>query len=296
MRSISILQDNNPDLDIRFSENMSDHTSWAVGGPAEIFFMPKNVEELKKVFSVIKGSLPVTWIGLGSNLLVRDKGVRGMVICTQKMNKKVEVEDEFIKVSCSVPCATLAKLGVEKEYGPTLFFSGIPGTVGGALAMNAGSHGFETWDYVSHVHTLDLNGNEHRRKKSEIDISYRRATPPNSECYISAAFKFKKINQSKEDLKNILKLRKESQPIGERSCGSVFMNPEDDYAGRLIEAVGYKGYIYGGARISEKHANFIINDGDATAKDIETLINILIEAIHQKFGIKMQTEVRIIGN
>jgi UDP-N-acetylmuramate dehydrogenase len=296
MLSLIQLKKDNPSLDIRFNEPMSKHTSWAVGGPAEIFFMPKNVSQLKQVLSEVDGKLPVTWIGLGSNVLIRDKGVQGIVICTQKMDRFIRNDNGLVTVSCSLPCATLAKDGVENNYGPTLFFAGIPGTIGGALAMNAGANDHETWNYVSYVNTMDLSGNKQIRDKKEIDVSYRSAKLPNDECYLSAVFQFRHIDQSKDELKDTLRMRKEMQPIGEKSCGSVFMNPKDDYAGRLIESLGYKGFILGGARISEKHANFIINDGDATADDITSLIDMIAEAVYKKFKINLTPEVRVIGH
>jgi UDP-N-acetylmuramate dehydrogenase len=295
MLSLTELKKGNPSLDIRFNEPMSMHNSWAVGGPAEIFFMPKNVIQLKQVLSNLERKLPVTWIGLGSNVLIRDKGIEGIVICTQKMDRFIRNDNDLVTTSCSLPCATLAKDGVENNYGPTLFFAGIPGTIGGALAMNAGADNHEIWSYVSHVNTIDLYGKEKIRDKKEIDVSYRSAKLPNDECYTSVIFQFRHINQSKDDLKDILRIRKERQPIGEKSCGSVFMNPKDDYAGRLIESAGYKGFIHGGARVSEKHANFIINNGDATADDITSLINMITDAVYKKFKVNLTPEVRVIG-
>src|SRR5262249_51363830 len=213
------------------------------------------------------------WIGLGSNLLVRDGGIRGVVVETHGIFDTLErVDATHVRAGAGVACAKVAKQCIKWGLGPAEFFAGIPGTVGGALAMNAGAFGGETWRHVVSVTTIDRAGNEHSRPASDYQVAYRSVVGPRDEWFLDGLFTFEeRVGVSQDDIRALLNRRKETQPIGELSCGSVFTNPPGDHAARLIDTSGLKGYRIGGARVSEKHANFIINDGTAKASDIESL-------------------------
>ena len=214
------------------------------------------------------------WIGLGSNLLVRDGGIRGAVIETHGVFDELERRsDNEIWCGSGVACAKLAKQCIKWGLGPAEFFAGIPGTLGGALAMNAGAFGGETWRHVLGVATIDRDGVRRERPASDYVASYRHVSGPRDEWFLGARLTFElRPGVSNEDIRLLLARRKATQPIGEWSCGSVFTNPPGDHAARLIDSAGLKGHRIGGARVSEMHANFIVNDGTASAADIEQLI------------------------
>jgi len=223
--------------------------------------------------------------------------VRGTVICTHGVLAGLErLADGSVRAEAGVPCAKLARQCVRWGLGSAEFFAGIPGTVGGALAMNAGAFGGETWSHVLFVETVDRQGVLHRRDKDAYDISYRSVRGPGEEWFLAATFRFREdAKASTADIKALLARRKASQPIGLPSCGSVFRNPPGDHAARLIESAGLKGRRIGGAEVSEKHANFIINAGGASALDIERLIDFVRDTVEQVHGIRLQPEVRVIG-
>ena len=282
---------------LRENEPMSRHTSWRVGGPADRYYLPASVEDLAKFIGHLPPDEPVLWIGLGSNLLVRDGGVRGAVICTHGVLSRLERRpDGLVLAEAGVPCAKLARQCVRWGLGAAEFFAGIPGTVGGALAMNAGAFGGETWRHVVSVRTMDRRGGLHRRAREEYEVGYRTVRGPAEEWFLAAELRFEADSAaSTADIKALLARRKESQPIGLPSCGSVFRNPPGDHAARLIEAAGLKGRRIGGAEVSPKHANFIINTGDATAADIEQLIELVRDTVEKVHRVRLQPEVRIIG-
>lgn len=278
-------------------EPMSAHTSWRVGGPAERFCRPRSVAATAAFLATLPQDMPVSWIGLGSNLLVRDGGIRGAVVCTVDLERIIERVDAMrIRVSASVPCTTFARHCVRLKLGPAAFFAGIPGTLGGALAMNAGAFGGETWNSVERVETIDRQGTSHERHRDEYSIGYRSVDGPAPEWFTGATFRFAPDeNVDMSDIGLMVKQRGESQPIGKPSCGSVFRNPQGNFAGRLIEAAGLKGMRIGGASVSDKHANFIINEGDASAADIEALIEHVRAEVRAHSGVELELEVRIIG-
>jgi UDP-N-acetylmuramate dehydrogenase len=288
-----------PDLDarVRRSEPMSKHTSWHVGGPADLFFTPLDVTDLAAFLQSLDRATPILWIGLGSNLLVRDGGVRGAVIDTHGVFGELErVSDDEVWCGSGVACAKLAKQCIKWGLGPAEFFAGIPGTLGGALAMNAGAFGGETWNHVRAVATLDRFGVRRERPASDYSIGYRHVVGPANEWFLGARLRFERRPQvSTEDIRLLLARRKATQPIGEWSCGSVFTNPPGDHAARLIDSAGLKGFRIGGARVSEMHANFIVNDGTATAADIERLIEHVREVVERTHGVKLTPEVRMVG-
>jgi UDP-N-acetylmuramate dehydrogenase len=282
---------------LRENEPMARHTSWRVGGPADRYYTPSSIDDLRQFLASLPADEPIFWVGLGSNLLVRDGGVRGTVICTHGVLAGLErLADGSVRVEAGVPCAKLARQCVRWGLGSAEFFAGIPGTVGGALAMNAGAFGGETWSHVLFVETVDRQGVVHRRDKDAYDISYRSVRGPGEEWFLAATFRFREdAKASTADIKALLARRKASQPIGLPSCGSVFRNPPGDHAARLIESAGLKGRRIGGAEVSEKHANFIINAGGASALDIERLIDFVRDTVEQVHGIRLQPEVRVIG-
>ena len=284
--------------ELRRDEPMSKHTSWRVGGPAEYFFRPASLDGLASFLRELGDDVPVFWFGLGSNLLVRDAGLHGAVISTTGFLRDLERIDTYtVRVEAGVPCTMLARQCVRWGIGPAEFFSGIPGTVGGALAMNAGAHGNETWERVVAVRTIDRHGEFHERTPEDYKVGYRSVKGPAGEWFVEATLKFDpNVVASAAAMKAMMERRKATQPLGLPSCGSVFRNPPGDFAARLIEAAGLKGYRIGGAEVSPKHANFIINTGDASAADIEALINHVQATVANVHGVSLQHEVRIVGD
>ena len=280
------------------NEPMSRHTSWHVGGPADWFFEPRDRADLGDFLRALPRETPLWWVGLGSNLLVRDGGLRGAVILTHGAFSRLEERgDGEVWCEAGVPCARIARHCVRLGLGPAEFFAGIPGTLGGALAMNAGAFGGETWQHVEQVEVIDRSGEIRLRAAAEYRVGYRHIEAPVSdEAFLAARLRFEMRPGSHSDtIRELLLERKSKQPIGEWSCGSVFINPPGDHAARLIEAAGLKGLRVGGALVSPKHANFIINDGDASAADLEALLGEVRARVADRFGIELRTEVRIIG-
>ena len=283
--------------EIRNHEPMSHHTSWRAGGPAEIFFRPENLDDLSQFLRPLDTKVPVFWFGLGSNLLVRDGGLPGVVIAASGLFTTLERSAaRLVRVGASVPCTQVARQCIRWDLGPSEFFAGIPGLLGGALAMNAGAHGSETWERVRSVTTIDRYGEIRQRHPEEYEISYRSVHGPKDEWFIEAELEFESgVGASMETLKDMLARRKNTQPLGLPTCGSVFRNPPGDHAARLIEACGLKGCRIGEAEVSEKHANFIINRGEASALDIEDLIRHVQQTVADQTGIELIPEVRIVG-
>ena len=283
--------------EIRHDEPMSLHTSWRVGGAAETFFKPANLDDLSQFLQQLGRQVPIFWFGLGSNLLVRDGGIPGVVIATAGIFNDLErLEDQRVRVGVSVPCTQLARQCVRWGFGPSEFFAGIPGTLGGALAMNAGAHGSETWERVRSVRTIDREGVVNQRSPDVFDVGYRSVTGPKDEWFVEATLGFDVDTEaSMETLKAMLARRKATQPLGLPSCGSVFRNPPGDHAARLIETAGLKGCSIGGAEVSDKHANFIINRRNASASDVESLIQHIQDTVRKEHGVDLIREVRIVG-
>ncbi len=284
--------------EMRYDEPLSSHTSWRVGGPAKRFYRPADSADLVQFLSELPDQEPLLWLGLGSNLLIRDGGFAGTVIATQGRLEMLSLEaDGLLRAEAGVACAKVARFAARQGLCGAEFLAGIPGTMGGALAMNAGAFGGETWRQVSRVETVDRHGRVQRRTPDEFDISYRHVSGMENEWFLAALLKLDAgdVAAGQQRIRDLLALRAEKQPIGLPSCGSVFRNPEGDYAARLIEAAGLKGLAIGGARVSEKHANFIINEGGATAADIEQLIETVREQVAEDSGIQLQTEVHILS-
>jgi len=279
------------------NEPLRKHTSWRVGGPADLFYTPTSTAELQRILAELPATTAVHWLGLGSNLLVRDGGIRGAVIATGSLPRELERLDERrVRASAGLACMLLAKRCVRWHLGPAAFFAGIPGTVGGALAMNAGAFGGETWTNVETVTTIDRRGELRERARADFDIEYRTVRGRGDEWFLGATFRFEHDASSSMDaIKELLARRNAAQPIGNPSCGSVFRNPPGDFAGRLIEQAGLKGLRIGGAMVSDKHANFILNAAQATAADIEAVIGEVRARVERTSGVQLELEVRIIG-
>ena len=283
---------------IHHDVELQDFNSWKVGGRAEQFLICDEKEILASLMRRKKIKLPITFVGLGSNLLVRDGGIKGTVIVMHGGLRKINGDDGLIYSEAGVSCLKLSKFSAKKGLADSAFFSGIPGTIGGALAMNAGCYGSETWDYVSKVLIINLNGDQVERNKSDFDISYRQVINKNKdEFFLAAWFKFPKGDkeQSEKRIKELLAHRKETQPLNWPTAGSTFRNPKGNFAARLIEDCGLKGYKIGGAQVSEKHANFIINLGNASALDIEKVITYIQKVVFEQKKIQLLREIRIIG-
>jgi UDP-N-acetylmuramate dehydrogenase len=283
--------------EIRRDEPMSLHTTWRVGGPAEIFFIPDSIEDLAGFLAELDADMPLFWLGVGSNLLVRDGGLPGVVISATRILKTLQRLDEYrVRAGAGLPCTQLARQCVRWQLGPSEFFAGIPGTVGGALAMNAGAHGGETWERVERVRTIHRSGEIRERTPRDYTIGYRSVSGPENEWFLEATLRFDPdVKPSMENMKAMLERRRNTQPLGLPSCGSVFRNPPGDFSARLIEVAGLKGHRIGGAEVSTKHANFIINRDAATASDIEQLIEHVQRTVREVHGIELVHEVRMVG-
>ena len=283
---------------LRYGERLDKYTSWRVGGPADRFFQPADKDDLQVFLRALPKNEPILWIGLGSNLLVRDGGIRGTVISTRGRLKEMRVQDDaHVYVEAGVPCAHVARFCGESGLTGVEFLAGIPGTFGGALAMNAGAFGGETWRHVKQVTTVDKAGRLQLRERCEFDIGYRSVRGISGEWFLSAVLGLKlgKNGDSQAAIRALLARRAKSQPLNMPSCGSVFKNPPGDFAARLIETSGLKGFRIGGACVSEKHANFILNMGAATAADVEALIRHVRDVVAGVHGVMLETEVRIVG-
>ena len=295
------------DITILTNEPMSRHTSWRAGGVAKQYVQARSLAALAAFVATLDKDEKLLWLGLGSNTLVRDAGFNGTVIATQGVMNQLELLDEDgsdesrVYVGAGVASAKLARFCSKHNLAGAEFFAGIPGLVGGALAMNAGAFGGETWPLVIEVETLNHKGEITKRQASEFEYGYRFVKGLQNEWFVSATLRLEK-QQTKEntrnnaiDIKQLLAKRAVSQPTGVASCGSVFRNPEGAYAAQLIEDCDIKGKRIGGAVVSEKHSNFIINENNATAADIETLIQLIQKTVKDKHGILLQTEVKIVG-
>lgn len=284
---------------LRQNEPMAKHTTWRVGGLAEDFFEPADIDDLAKFLRQLPTTQAVFWLGLGSNILVREGGIDGVVICTSgTLMGMQQQENRTLRVEAGVPCAKVARYAVKHNLIGGEFFIGIPGTMGGALAMNAGAFGGETWQLVAAVETLNRQGERHLRLPAEYQVGYRHVeSPALNEWFVAAHLKLETGDSAKSaaQIKILLERRNQTQPTGQHSCGSVFKNPPGDFAARLIESCGLKNYCMGGACVSEKHANFIINTGAATATEIERLIVHVQEAVKRLTGVTLIPEVRIVG-
>lgn len=280
------------------NEPMSRHTTWRLGGPADVYFQPLSIAELQSYLGDLDSETPIHWVGLGSNLLIRDGGIRGVVIAPTRATRDVKrLSDRVVEAGAGAPCTTLARRCARWQIGPSAFFAGIPGTVGGALAMNAGAFDGETWDSVIEVDTIDRHGAVRTRQADEFNVGYRQVGGPADEWFLIARFEFAVQREDSADaVRALMRERQQKQPLGLPSCGSVFRNPPGGHAAQLIESAGLKGYRIGGAEVSQKHANFIINTGNATAANVEELIEHVRGVVHARHGVRLNLEVHIVGD
>lgn len=280
-----------------FDEPMSKHTSWRLGGPADSYYVPADVDDLQAFLAGLEGDVDLLWVGLGSNMLVRDGGIRGQVIAPLGALKQIHLTDDGgLYVECGVSCSKLARFCRKQGLAGADFFAGIPGTVGGALTMNAGAFGGETWNAVRKAIMIDRKGRISEREAGEFEIGYRHVGLPAAEWFIAAIFDFSSRDAAEEsNIRQLLQKRNQTQPIGQPSCGSVFKNPPGKHAAQLIEAAGLKGFCLGNACVSDKHANFIISNEATTASEIEALIEHLRNTVAERFDVRLETEVRIVG-
>lgn len=284
---------------VRLNESMKEHTSWRIGGPADVFVEPGNRRELQLVVSFARAwKLPLTVIGAGSNLLVSDTGIRGIVIKIGKNMAEIHINDSKITAEAGVKLAAVAALAKKAGLGGFEFSAGIPGTIGGAVAMNAGANGSSIAAVVENVSLLSFEGESFNKSKDDMRFGYR-SSSLNTEPAIISEVTFSCRTKDKEliqkEMADYLTKRKASQPLHYPSAGSVFKNPPNDSAGRLIEAAGLKGIRLRNAQISTMHANFIINLGAATAKDVLALIEHVKEVVFSRFGVELQPEVKFTG-
>ena len=310
---------------LRLQVDMGKHTSWRTGGKAERMYQPADLQDLLSYLRRLPEAEPLYPVGLGSNLLVRDGGLRGTALLLHGTLSGLHLElDGSIYAEAGVPGAKLARFAALHDLQGAEFFAGIPGTLGGMLAMNAGCYGSETWERVLRVQTVNRRGEVHVRTPADYEIAYRhvvliekgeearrRGENPgcgeatlspspfslSQEFFIAAWLQFSKGDgdSARQGIKALLNKRIATQPLNLPNAGSVFRNPPGDHAARLIEQCGLKGTRIGGAQVSEKHANFIVNTGTATAADIEKLIELVQAAVERQTGISLHPEVRIIG-
>jgi UDP-N-acetylmuramate dehydrogenase len=292
--------------ELRSNEPMARHVTWRAGGPADAAYFPLDLSDLGRFLRALPASEPVHFVGLGSNLLVRDGGLRGTVIFTHRSLRALRLvprgqgDSAEIHAEVGVASPKVARFAALHELAGAEFLAGIPGTVGGALAMNAGCFGGETWGIVAKVTTLDRKGTLRERAREDYEIDYRhvRLRTGGEEWFVSATLRLQRGSgkESRSKIAELLKRRIATQPLADPNAGSVFRNPKGDYAARMIEACGLKGHVIGGAAISDKHANFIVNRGGARAADIEALIELAESRVKEKLGIALEREVRIVGD
>lgn len=284
--------------ELRENEPLAHHTSWRVGGPARRFYRPADAADLATFLQQLDPAEPLLWLGLGSNLLVADSGFPGTVIQTQGALSSLRLAGESrLYAEAGVASAQAARTAVRNGLIGIEFLAGIPGTIGGALAMNAGAWGGEIWGHVSQVQTIDRHGRIRERRAEDFSVGYRMVQGPAGEWFLGAelALQMGDSDAAQARIRALLAARSRSQPIGLASCGSVFRNPVGDHAARLIEAAGLKGRSVGGAQVSPKHANFIINTGTATAEDIRGLMGLVQAEVERTAGVRLVPEVHQVG-
>ena len=274
------------------NEPMSKHCSLRAGGVVQDFFTPHTLDDLSHFLK--NNQKPIFMLGLGSNLLVRDQGFAGVAIKLTQLNQ-LNITNNIIQAGAGVTLAKLARFCQSQGLNGAEFLSAIPGNVGGALAMNAGAFGSDFWSMVDSVATINTVGKVFKRNVAEFDVAYRQVTPHyQNEIFIGVNLRLTQTDKP-QDIKALLKKRNDLQPIGLPSCGSVFKNPPNHHAAKLIQESHLKGFCIGNACVSDKHANFIINQGNATASDIERLITHIQQTVKSNFNIDLETEVVIIG-
>jgi len=291
--------------ELRLDASLARYVSWRAGGRARRLYRPADLGDLSIFLGRLSADEPLLFIGLGSNLLVRDGGYAGTVVLMHTAGRHPELLEGLVYAEAGVASPKVARFAARHDLAGAEFLAGVPGTVGGALAMNAGCYGAETWDIVARVLTIDRSGAQHRREPREFDTGYRHcalkggAGIGETEWFAAAWFRLAPGDgaAARARIKGLLAMRVATQPLELPNAGSVFRNPPNDHAARLIEACGLKGLARGGARVSEKHANFIVNPkGAARAADIEWLIETVRGTVQARTGVELMPEVRIVGD
>lgn len=284
--------------ELRVNEPMARHTSWRVGGAAEYFYSPADKADVQQLLAQVPAEMPIYWIGLGSNLLVRDGGVPGVVVKAVKGLGKITLcAPHTIDAEAGASCAKVARFSVENALAGAEFLAGVPGSFGGAMAMNAGAFGGETWEYLERAEWVNRRGECTTICAKDVEVGYRRVELPAQHWFLSGQLRLREgdAGSGKSRIRALLQKRNASQPVPSANAGSVFCNPRGEFAARLVQEAGLKGMRLGDAMISDIHANFIINRGNATAAQIEQLIYLAQERVKARTGVELQTEVRIIG-
>jgi UDP-N-acetylmuramate dehydrogenase len=281
------------------SKPLARYTSWRVGGPADILYIPSSIDDLSLFLQQTPSESPLFILGLGSNTLIRDGGIPGntLIFSGSGLNAIDLQEPNILRAEVGVACAKFARTAAKMNLTGMEFLAGVPGTMGGALAMNAGAHGGETWDHVVAIETIDRSGQRHYRAPEAFKVAYRKVESPAGELFVAAHFVHERGTKEAalEKIKSLLDHRKRTQPINLPNGGSVFRNPPGDHAGRLIEACGLKGYCYGHSCVSPKHANFIVHDGKGCAKELEHLIHFVRASVSEKMNVLLTPEVKVVG-
>ena len=283
---------------VLFNAPMRQFTSMKVGGFADSLFFPKNADELKKVVRYARRKkIPLLVLGKGTNLVVRDKGVRGWVVNLTQGMKKIRMDGEVVEAEAGLPLRRLVKFSIQKALTGLEPFSGIPGTVGGGVAMNAGAWGAELKDVLLSVTLMREDGEVVERSRSRLRFSYRGLVIPSSWIILKGRFRLKKGKKEEilEQVKSYSEMRKKKQPLDYPSAGSIFKNPKEGSAGKWIEEAGLKGVRIGQAMVSDLHANFIIKLGRAKAEEVIRLMEIVEKKVYEEKGISLEREVKVVG-
>lgn len=280
-------------------QSLARYTTWRTGGLAQLLLTPGCLQDILIVFAQLKENVPITWLGLGSNSLILDTGIRGLIVVMQgaKLNQIKFLDDHRVMVEAGVACGQFARMCARHSLVGAEFLAGVPGTIGGALRMNAGCYGGEIWQLVDSVDLVTAKGQLVTKNAEEFQVAYRYVDLQQDAFFLRATLRLKQGDraQSLSEIKQLIAKRNASQPTSLPNCGSVFRNPDNDYSARLIEACGLKGYSVGDAQVSEKHANFIVNNGNASSTDILTLINYVHEQVSLKQGVDLIQEVKVLG-
>ena len=280
------------------NESLKKHTTYGIGGSADLMIFPKSKQDLIKVIEIInENKIQLTILGSGSNVLVSDNGIRGAVISLKNSLKQIEVDDNILYAECGTMLGKIVKHAVKNNLIGLENLNGVPGTLGGALIMNAGAWGGEISENLIHVEVINSKSEIQKIQKKDLNFSYRHSSFNKDDILLSAKFNLKKADKDiiKENFIEAQSGRKKSQPLNKRSAGSLFKNPKNNSAGKLLDEAGLKGFSIGDAKISEKHANFFINDGDATSKDMLMLIKKAHKEVKDKFNVNLSLEVKLMG-
>ena len=280
------------------NESLKKHTTYGIGGPADLMIFPKSKQDLIKVIEIInENKIQLTILGSGSNVLVSDNGIRGAVISLKNSLKQIEVDDNILYAECGTMLGKIVKHAVKNNLIGLENLNGVPGTLGGALIMNAGAWGGEISENLIHVEVINSKSEIQKIQKKDLNFSYRQSSFNKDDILLSAKFNLKKADKDiiKENFIEAQSGRKKSQPLNKRSAGSLFKNPKNNSAGKLLDEAGLKGFSIGDAKISEKHANFFINDGDASSRDMLMLIRKAHKEVKDKFNVNLSLEVKLMG-